>query len=159
MVSTDGHAARMRKILYFDMDNVLVDFQSAVPHLSPEVLKAYERNLDEVPGVFSLMAPLPGAIDAFNELSQLFDAYILSTAPWENPSAWSDKLLWVKRHLGAAAHKRLILSHHKNLNRGDFLVDDRTKHGAGEFEGMHIQFGTARFPDWPAVLPFLRSAA
>lgn len=159
MVSTDGHAARMRKILYFDMDNVLVDFQSAVPHLSPDVLKEYKDNLDEVPGVFSLMAPLPGAIDAFNELSQLFDAYILSTAPWENPSAWSDKLLWVKRHLGAAAHKRLILSHHKNLNRGDFLVDDRTKHGAGEFEGMHIQFGTARFPDWPAVLPFLRSAA
>lgn len=159
MVNTDGHAARMRKILYFDMDNVLVDFQSAVPLLSPDVLKEYKDNLDEVPGVFSLMAPLPGAIDAFNELSQLFDAYILSTAPWENPSAWSDKLLWVKRHLGAAAHKRLILSHHKNLNRGDFLVDDRTKHGAGEFEGMHIQFGTARFPDWPAVLPFLRSAA
>lgn len=159
MVSTDGHAARMPKILYFDMDNVLVDFLSAVPLLSPDVLKEYKDNLDEVPGVFSLMAPLPGAIDAFNELSQLFDAYILSTAPWENPSAWSDKLLWVKRHLGAAAHKRLILSHHKNLNRGDFLVDDRTKHGAGEFEGMHIQFGTARFPDWPAVLPFLRSAA
>lgn len=149
----------MPKILYFDMDNVLVDFLSAVPLLSPDVLKEYKDNLDEVPGVFSLMAPLPGAIDAFNELSQLFDAYILSTAPWENPSAWSDKLLWVKRHLGAAAHKRLILSHHKNLNRGDFLVDDRTKHGAGEFEGMHIQFGTARFPDWPAVLPFLRSAA
>lgn len=149
----------MPKILYFDMDNVLVDFLSAVPLLSPDVLKEYKDNLDEVPGVFSLMAPLPGAIDAFNELSQLFDAYILSTAPWENPSAWSDKLLWTKRHLGAAAHKRLILSHHKNLNRGDFLVDDRTKHGAGEFEGMHIQFGTARFPDWPAVLPFLRSAA
>lgn len=149
----------MPKILYFDMDNVLVDFLSAVPLLSPDVLKEYKDNLDEVPGVFSLMAPLPGAIDAFNELSQLFDAYILSTAPWENPSAWSDKLLWVKRHLGAAAHKRLILSHHKNLNRGDFLVDDRTKHGAGEFEGMHIQFGTARFPDWPAVLPFLRNAA
>ncbi len=30
----------------------------------------------------------------------------------ENPSAWSDKLLWVKRHLGPSAHQRLILSHH-----------------------------------------------
>ena len=68
----------MRKILYFDMDNVLVDFLSAEPLLSPEVLKEYKDNLDEVPGVFSLMAPLPGAIDAFNELSVLFDAYILS---------------------------------------------------------------------------------
>ena len=149
----------MRKILYFDMDNVLVDFLSAEPHLSPQVLKEYDGNLDEVPGIFSLMAPLPGAIDAFNELSQLFDAYILSTAPWENPSAWSDKLLWVKRHLGAAAHKRLILSHHKNLNRGDFLVDDRTKNGACDFVGMHIRFGTEPFPDWPTVTAFLRNAA
>ena len=149
----------MRKILYFDMDNVLVDFLSAVPHLSPQVLKEYDGNLDEIPGIFSLMAPLPGAIDAFNELSVLFDAYILSTAPWENPSAWSDKLLWVKRHLGAAAHKRLILSHHKNLNRGDFLVDDRTKHGARDFAGMHIRFGTEPFPDWPTVTAFLRNAA
>ena len=149
----------MRKILYFDMDNVLVDFQSAEPLLSPQVLKEYDGNLDEIPGIFSLMAPLPGAIDAFNELSVLFDAYILSTAPWENPSAWSDKLLWVKRHLGAAAHKRLILSHHKNLNRGDFLVDDRTKHGARDFVGMHIHFRTERFPDWPTVTAFLRNAA
>ena len=149
----------MPKILYFDMDNVLVDFLSAVPHLSPQVLKEYDGNLDEIPGIFSLMAPLPGAIDAFNELSVLFDAYILSTAPWENPSAWSDKLLWVKRHLGAAAHKRLILSHHKNLNRGDFLVDDRTKHGARDFAGMHIRFGTEPFPDWPTVTAFLRNAA
>ncbi len=149
----------MPKILYFDMDNVLVDFQSAVPLLSPEVLKEYKDNLDEVPGVFSLMAPLPGAIDAFNELSQLFDAYILSTAPWENPSAWSDKLLWVKRHLGDAAHKRLILSHHKNLNHGDFLVDDNPKNGAGDFVGKHIHFGTKPFPDWPTVTAFLRNAA
>ena len=58
----------MPKILYFDMDNVLVDFLSAVPLLSPEVLNKYEGNLDEVPGIFSPMAPLPGAIDAFNEL-------------------------------------------------------------------------------------------
>lgn len=149
----------MRKILYFDMDNVLVDFLSAVPHLSPQVLKEYKDNLDEVPGIFSLMAPLPGAIDAFNELSQLFDSYILSTAPWGNPSAWSDKLLWVKRHLGAAAHKRLILSHHKNLNHGDFLVDDRIKHGADKFVGKHIRFGTEPFLDWPTVTAFLRNAA
>ena len=149
----------MRKILYFDMDNVLVDFLSAEPLLSPQVLKEYKDNLDEVPGIFSLMAPLPGAIDAFNELSQLFDAYILSTAPWENPSAWSDKLLWVKRHLGAAAHKRLILSHHKNLNHGAFLVDDNPKNGADKFVGKHIQFGTEPFPDWPTVTAFLRNAA
>ena len=149
----------MRKVLYIDMDNVLVDFASAFPRVPPEVLKAHEGDLDEVPGIFSLMDPVPGAIEAYEELSGLFDTYILSTSPWENPSAWSDKLLWVKRHLGRTAYKRLILSHHKNLNRGHFLVDDRTKNGASEFKGEHVHFGTAQFPNWPAVLDHLRSAA
>jgi hypothetical protein len=45
----------MLKILYVDMDNVLVDFPSAFPHLSPEVLQEYEGRLDEVPGIFALM--------------------------------------------------------------------------------------------------------
>jgi 5'-nucleotidase len=53
-------------------------------------------------------------------LANLFDTYILSTSPWENPSAWSDKLLWVKHHLGSICYKRLILTHHKNLNVGHF---------------------------------------
>ncbi len=149
----------MRKILYLDMDNVLVDFPSAFPRIPPEQLAAYAGRLDEVPGIFALMDPLPGAVEAHRELSELFDTYILSTSPWENPSAWSDKLLWVKHHLGLLAHKRLILSHHKNLNRGHFLVDDRTKNGAGQFEGEHIHFGTQAFPNWEAVAAYLRGAA
>jgi 5'-nucleotidase len=148
----------MRKILYLDMDNVLVDFPSAIPRLSPEQCSAYEGRLDEVPGIFALMDPIPGAVAAHRELSAIFDTYILSTSPWENPSSWSDKLLWVKKHLGETAHKRLILSHHKNLNRGNFLVDDRTKNGAAEFEGKHIHFGTTEYPDWTAVMSYLRSA-
>jgi len=149
----------MRKILYLDMDNVLVDFPSAFSRIPAEDLAAYEGRLDEVPGIFALMDPLSGAVEAHRELSELFDTYILSTSPWENPSAWSDKLLWVKRHLGVHAHKRLILSHHKNLNRGHFLVDDRTKNGAGQFEGQHIHFGTVAYPDWSTVTAYLRSAA
>ena len=74
------------------------------------------------------MDPIPGAIAAYGRLSTVFDTYILSTAPWLNSTAWSDKPLWVQKHLGEAGYKRLILSHHKNLNHGDFLIDDRTEH-------------------------------
>lgn len=49
------------------------------------------------------MEPLPQAIASFEQLAAKFDTYILSTSPWGNPSAWSDKLLWVKRHLGEVA--------------------------------------------------------
>jgi 5'(3')-deoxyribonucleotidase len=149
----------MRKILYIDMDNVLVDFRSAFPRVPPDILRAHDGRLDEVPGIFALMDPLPGALEAHAELSVLFDTYILSTAPWENPSAWSDKLAWVKRYLGTAGRKRLILSHYKNLNKGHFLVDDRINNGAGEFEGKHIHFGTPAFPNWQTVTAYLRSAA
>ena len=80
------------KILYIDLDNTLVDFPSGIGGLDPQVVAKYEGRLDEAPGVFALMRPLPGAIDAFCELAHLFDIYILSTAPWRNPSAWQHKL-------------------------------------------------------------------
>lgn len=150
---------RASKILYVDMDNVLVDFESGIARTPQATIAEYEGRLDEVPGIFAKMDPVPGAVAAFTELSALFDTYVLSTSPWENPSAWSDKLLWVKRHLGVPAYKRLILTHHKDLNRGDFLVDDRTKNGAGRFAGEHVHFGTEAFPDWPAVVAYLRERA
>jgi 5'(3')-deoxyribonucleotidase len=51
----------------------------------------------------------------------------------DNTSAWSDEHQWVKKHLGAAAKKRLIPSQHKQLNRGDYLFDDSTGNGVAEF--------------------------
>jgi len=105
------------------------------------------------------MDPMPGAVAAYEGLRQLFDTYVLSTAPWENPTAWSDKLLWVMRHLGPEVKKRLILNHHENLNRGDFLVDNRTMNGADRFVGERIHFGSERFPDWSSVMEPLRPRA
>jgi 5'-nucleotidase len=145
----------MKKILYIDMDNVLVDFKSALHQCAPEVLEKYREHPDNIPGIFANMKPLDGALEAFARLSEAFDIYILSTAPWDNPTAWSDKLEWVKGNLGQAAYKRLILTHHKDLNQGDFLVDDRDKHGTDRFVGEWIHFGVPEFPDWPAVVRYL----
>jgi 5'-nucleotidase len=145
-----------KKILYVDMDNVLVDFRSAIPKLPDGVVREYEGHLDEIPGIFAHMDPMPGAIDTYMELAERFDTYVLSTAPWKNPSAWSDKLLWIKQHLGPVAEKRLIITHHKNLNTGHYLIDDRTERGAGQFQGEHILFGSDRFPDWATVMGYLK---
>lgn len=143
------------KTVFVDMDNVLVDFPAAVGQLDQSTRDSFEGRLDEVPGIFSLMPPMKGAITAYEILANKFDTYILSTAPWENSTAWSDKLLWVKQYLGQPAHKRLILSHNKHLCVGDYLIDDRTKNGADRFVGEHIHFGTDRFPDWASVVRYL----
>jgi 5'-nucleotidase len=146
----------LKKILYIDLDNVLVDFQSGIDRVPKDVRREFKGRLDDIPGIFALMDPMPGAVKAYRELAQRFDTYVLSTSPWENPSAWSDKLNWVKRHLKDDAYKRLILTHHKELNRGAYLVDDRKARGAAEFEGKLILFGSKKFPDWPSVTRYLR---
>lgn len=137
------------------MDNVLVDFQSWIDQLSSEDQKEYIWKYDEYEGIFSLMKPIEWAIEAFHILSIHFDTYILSTSPWNNDSAPTDKLRWVKKYLGNVAYKRLILSHHKNLNIGDYLIDDRTKNGADRFRGEHLHFWTEKFPNWDSVLDYL----
>ena len=64
------------KILYIDMDSVLVDFQSGIDRISPQLKAEYEDHLDDVPGIFSLMKPMPGAVEAFEKLAQAYDTYL-----------------------------------------------------------------------------------
>ena len=57
---------KKKKILYIDMDNVLVDFQSGIDQLDEETKIKYDGDLDEVPGIFSLMLPMKDAVESFN---------------------------------------------------------------------------------------------
>ena len=136
-----------------------MDFPSGMAACDPALLGQFKECPDEIPGIFGLMQPMPGAVEAYRELSEIFDTYIASTAPWNNVQAWTEKRIWVEAYLGEPAQKRRILTHHKNLLRGDFIVDDRTRRGVDRFEGEHVHFGTERFPDWETVLEHLRARA
>ena len=150
-------SVRIKKRVFVDMDNVLVDFQSGLDLQTDDTKKEYEGRLDEIPGLFAEMKPMPGAIEAMHTLQEHFDLYILSTAPWKNPSAWSDKVRWVTRYLDDVFHKRMVITHCKNLCKGDYLIDDRGKNGTSEFEGEWIPFGNDQFPDWESVVNYLLS--
>ena len=106
-----------QKAYFFDMDGVLVDFASGLKKQSEQTLALYKGREDEIPGLFGAMEPMEGAIEAVHRLAEHYDCYILSTAPWKNPSSWSDKLLWVQRYLNDIFYKRIILSHNSFILR------------------------------------------
>jgi len=137
------------------MDNVLVDFRSAFPLLDETVKEKFKDNMDDIEGIFSLMKPMKNAIKSFEILVKHFDVYILSTSPWDNPTAASEKVAWVKKYLPELAYKRLILSHNKHLNQGDYIVDDRLANGVDRFSGEHIHFGQKNFENWNLVVDYL----
>lgn len=131
------------------MDNTLADY----------LKHAEELNLDpkeakHVYGFFRNLKPIPGAIEAYNKLAKHFDVYLLTTAPWSNPYACVEKFEWVKEYL-PNAYKNLIISHHKELNMGDYLIDDSTANGAGEFKGIHIPIHSEKFPNWKSVIKYI----
>ena len=145
----------MKKIVYVDMDGVIVDLEGHIrSKYSPEYIAMMGNEVDTIPELFDDPKPVKGAIDAIKVLAKKYDVYFLSTAPWDNPRAWMAKRLWIEKYLGEWGYKRLILSHHKGLSKGDYLIDDRKANGVESFDGVHIHFGTADIPDWDTVLNF-----
>ena len=142
--------------MYLDMDGVLVDiFKACETKYGKESVSKIGDLLDEDPELFFEAEPMPGAIEAYNKLIEVFDVYLLTSSPWKSMGATEAKQRWVMKYLGASADKRIIVSHNKNLMIGDYLIDDRTANGAGEFKGELIHFGTEKYPDWNSVLNYL----
>jgi 5'(3')-deoxyribonucleotidase len=147
----------LRKILFIDLDGVVADFVSAMnTHPLIEDIR-YTQNPDTIPGIFRHLKPINAAIKSVKKLlkSPKYDVYFLSTAPWNNPSAWTDKRIWLEEQFGDKISRKLILTHRKDLVKGDILIDDRPNNGAKDFEGKWIHFGSEDFPDWSSVLKYL----
>lgn len=139
----------MRKIVYVDMDGVLCDY---IGYCNEHNLNP--NDTDNEAGLFFSLKPIPGAIEGFRKLMEYYDVYVLSTAPWENVTALSEKNAWIKEYL-PESYKRVIYSHNKHLCVGDYLIDDRLKNGSEKFTGELIHFGTDKYPDWDSVLKYL----
>ena len=59
-----------KKRIYFDMDGVLVDFESGLNKVDDAVKEQYKGRLDEIPGLFALMEPMAGAIEVVKLLAR-----------------------------------------------------------------------------------------
>ena len=146
------------KVLYIDLDGVLADFEKGKGEHPLGKVSPYIGRPDKLPNLFLDLDPIDNAIESVMKLfdSKRFDIYFLSTAPWDNPDAWTHKRLWIAKHFDEKiVRKRLILCHHKNLMIGDYLIDDRKFNGASDFKGDWIHFGSEKFPNWQSVLSYL----
>jgi 5'(3')-deoxyribonucleotidase len=146
-----------KKIIWLDMDGVLVDFNGHIKRVlneNPSLKEKYEGIEDEIPNIFRNPLPIKGAVEAVKKLEESgkYELYIATAAPWNNPSSASDKRLWVEEYFGELFTRKMAITHLKNMLIGDYLIDDRTKNGAGEFKGEHIHFGNNEFPNWESVL-------
>jgi 5'-nucleotidase len=85
---------------------------------------------------------------------------IATASPWGNPGASSDKRFWIEEYFGNLFHKKMFITHRKDLLMGDYLIDDRIKNGAGEFSGELLRFGSDyennhkpnEYPTWDNIL-------
>ena len=146
------------------MDGVLVDFSVEVNKTISNntfLRESYKGRYDHIPGIFRNPPPIEGAIEAINKLAESgkYELYIATAAPWGNPSAAMDKRYWIEEHFGNLFYKKMAVTHLKNMLIGDYLIDDRTANGAGEFKGELLRFGWAyetetwnEYPTWESIL-------
>jgi len=137
-------------IVLIDMDGVICDFDKRKKELEAKGIKG--PSIFKHPDAYRDLEPIEGAIEAWHLLQEKFETYILSTPPWSNTDAWSEKRKWVEEHFGKSANKKLILCHNKGLVKGDYLIDDRIANGVADFDGVHIHFGMPNFSNWKEVL-------
>lgn len=140
----------MKKIVYIDMDGVLCDYKARFDQ------KRNENPETPYPqaqyGFFANLDPIPNAINSFKLLRTKFEVFILTAPSINNPLCYTEKRVWVEKHLDMEAVDRLIICKHKGLLMGDYLIDD-LEHPL--FQGEQIHFGTMIHPNWDSVINYL----
>lgn len=150
-------------IVFIDMDGVLADFDKGKELMlesNPEFREKYKGVEKNMPGLFESLSPVEGAIEGAKRVAENFNAFILTSSPWNNPTGLQAKNDWIKKHFtddsGFNPFKRkVIITHHKEQLKGDILIDDRNTNGVYDFSGAHIWFGKDKAQNWLQVMELL----
>ena len=141
----------INKRVLVDMDHVLCDFErsfKAVKAACPDI-----KFPQSLPGFFASLDPIPDSLESYKWLTENFDTWILTRASYMNPFCYTDKRLWVEKHLGLDVCQKLMIVPDKSLVKGDYLIDDYPWLG---FEGKQLWFGQLEFPNWDSVLNYFK---
>ncbi|XP_062976334.1 5'(3')-deoxyribonucleotidase, cytosolic type [Elgaria multicarinata webbii] len=137
-----------------DMDGVLADFEGGMlrgflaaypgePHIelaqrrgfsAKEQYRCLREDLGmklasvyESPGFFLGLDPIPGAIEAMQEMIQMpnTDVFICTSPLQKYEYCVPEKYSWIAKHLGPKFVERLILTRDKTVVSADLLFDDK----------------------------------
>lgn len=155
----------MQYVILIDMDNVLADFDKAfifeyyrkfpkrsiVPismrenyYIKDDYPKKFHNDIESIyneSGFYKKLEPIEGAIEAFIDISKIFNTYICTSPLQTNPTCIEDKTWWIRNYLGNNFIKKTIISHDKTLINGDILIDDNPKIN-----------GVILFPKWKQLI-------
>lgn len=183
-----------RPIILVDMDGVICDWQGKfdellqdhyphIPLLLRENMTVFksqslyaEEHQDEIAemmdreGFYRTLNPIEGAVEALNEMAEEYEVF-LCTAPYvTNVTCASEKMDWVREHLGQDWTERMIITSDKTLARGEILIDDKPvitgamvpvwKHIVFDAPyNRHIEARIDRWADWRTAVEATLKAA
>ena len=135
------------KIVFIDLDGVLVDFNSGLgypPDCINECGQPWYSDPKEMyeKGFFENLNTLPLAIESVSKLLSEYNVEVhIASKPVPNGYCASEKYLWVAKYLPALL-KRTHLLQEKGLLLGDYLIDDDLR-WKDKFKGTLIHFNTS----------------
>ncbi|MFS8640664.1 MAG: hypothetical protein LOD90_07605 [Symbiobacteriaceae bacterium] len=91
--------------------------------VKPECGKRIYHYLNR-PGFFADLEPIEGCVESLGRLAAICELVVVTASPRQ---AAGDKIAWVRRHLPMVPKGNIVITHRKDLVRGDFMFDDAPK--------------------------------
>ena len=139
------------KRIFIDMDGVLADFEGG------RTSDKKRRNPPEMysEGFFENLEPIPGALEAMQELHQSgkYDLWIATKPVATSPRSYTEKVNWIAKNLPYML-KKVVLTQDKSFLEGNVLIDDNFVEGFG---GIQVKFETDAEDEWKSILDLLEA--
>lgn len=94
------------------------------------------------------------AMKAVRILFEHYALYIVAPASTNAPSYITEVMAWTQDIVNVPAWNHLVFTNRKDLLYGDYLIDPSEDHGAADFMGTRITFGSDTFKTWEEIIEF-----
>ena len=112
----------MKKTVYVDMDDTICDYTGEYEHIKKELGIKYPQSQY---GFYRNLRPKRDALKSLLELERLGYEVCIATRPsFNNPLCYTEKVEWIRYHLGDDWVKRVYIVPDKSKLIGDYLIDD-----------------------------------